>query len=174
MSKVPERYKNDFIMLWKKAHYEEVEEFNRRLNEWDKKQKSSDGGKTVQATAVIKNGFWTLSRGSILGINEDKGVSQKAKAARESIKFDEKGILLEDRYKEKDYKGKLSDKEIRENVQNIAQTKGAIDTRAFYNKEAKQKELQRIEASLTNVSKENRKAVAQRVFKGYEDFRSIT
>ena len=42
MSKVPERYKNDFIMLWKKAHYEEVEEFNRRLNEWDKKQKSSE------------------------------------------------------------------------------------------------------------------------------------
>ena len=61
-----------------------------------KKQKSSDGGKTVQATAVIKNGFWTLSKGSILGINEDKGVSQKAKAARESMKFDEKGILLED------------------------------------------------------------------------------
>lgn len=42
MSKVPERYKNDFIMLWKKAHYEEVEEFNRRLNEWDRKQKSSE------------------------------------------------------------------------------------------------------------------------------------
>ena len=26
-------------MLWKKAHYEEVAEFNRRLNEWNKKQK---------------------------------------------------------------------------------------------------------------------------------------
>ena len=42
MSKVPERYKNDFIMLWKKAHYEEVEEFNRRLNEWNKKQKEAE------------------------------------------------------------------------------------------------------------------------------------
>ena len=107
-----------------------------------------------------------------------KEIREAVQSYRQAGITDEKtikqGILLEDRYKEKDYKGKLSDKEIRENVQNIAQTKGAIDTRAFYNKEAKQKELQRIEASLTNVSKENRKAVAQRVFKGYEDFRSIT
>lgn len=42
MSRVPERYKNDFIMLWKKAHYEEVEEFNRRLDELNKRQKASD------------------------------------------------------------------------------------------------------------------------------------
>lgn len=39
MREIPEKYKNDFIMLWKKAHYEEVAEFNRRLNEWNKKQK---------------------------------------------------------------------------------------------------------------------------------------
>lgn len=107
-----------------------------------------------------------------------KEIREAVQSYREAGITDEKtikqGILLEDRYKQQDYKDKLSDKEIRENVQNIAQTKGAIDTRAFYNKEAKQKELQRIEASLTNVSKENRKAVAQRVFKGYEDFRSIT
>lgn len=42
MSKVPEKYKNDFIMLWKKAHHEEVEEFNRRLNELNKRQKASE------------------------------------------------------------------------------------------------------------------------------------
>ena len=42
MSRVPERYKNDFIMLWKKAHYEEVEEFNRRLDELNKRQKASE------------------------------------------------------------------------------------------------------------------------------------
>lgn len=39
MREIPEKYKHDFIMLWKKAHYEEVAEFNRRLNEWNKKQK---------------------------------------------------------------------------------------------------------------------------------------
>ena len=42
MSRVPERYKNDFIMLWKKAHFEEVEEFNRRLDELNKRQKTSE------------------------------------------------------------------------------------------------------------------------------------
>ena len=42
MSRVPERYKNDFIMLWKKAHYEEVEEFNRRLDELNKRQKEAE------------------------------------------------------------------------------------------------------------------------------------
>ncbi len=41
MSKVPEKYKNDFIMLWKKAHHEEVEEFNRRLDELNKRQKEA-------------------------------------------------------------------------------------------------------------------------------------
>lgn len=42
MNKVPERYKNDFIMLWKKAHYEEVEEFSRRLEELNKRRNSKD------------------------------------------------------------------------------------------------------------------------------------
>ena len=47
MSKVPERYKNDFIMLWKKAHFEEVEEFTRRLDELDKRQKEAELKVTV-------------------------------------------------------------------------------------------------------------------------------
>lgn len=34
---IPEKYKNDFIMLWKKAHFEEVEEYNRRSAEQNKK-----------------------------------------------------------------------------------------------------------------------------------------
>lgn len=42
MSKIPEKYKNDFIMLWKKAHKEEVAEFNRRLDEWNKRQKKAE------------------------------------------------------------------------------------------------------------------------------------
>lgn len=42
MSRVSEKYKNNFIMLWKKVHYEEVEEFNRRLDELNKRQKISE------------------------------------------------------------------------------------------------------------------------------------
>lgn len=50
MSKVPERYKNDFIMLWKKAHYEEVAEFNKRLNEWNKNHKEVQSKDVIDET----------------------------------------------------------------------------------------------------------------------------
>lgn len=36
-SQVPEKYKNDFIMLYRKAHFEEEEHFNRTFKEWYKK-----------------------------------------------------------------------------------------------------------------------------------------
>lgn len=61
-----------------------------------KKQKSSDGGKLVKATADVKNGNWKLLKNSILGITEDKGVSQKARITRENIKLNSNGVLLED------------------------------------------------------------------------------
>jgi len=60
-----------------------------------KRLKKSDN-KTVRAKAVINNGKWTLLKGSILGIKEDAGVSQKAKVARSSFPFDDNGTLLED------------------------------------------------------------------------------
>lgn len=50
LSKVPERYKNDFIMLWKKAHYEEIAEFNKRLNEWNKKHKEVQSKDVIDET----------------------------------------------------------------------------------------------------------------------------
>lgn len=34
--KIPEKYKNDFIMLWKKAHKEEVEYFNEQMKKYSK------------------------------------------------------------------------------------------------------------------------------------------
>ena len=36
-SQVPEKYKNDFLMLWKKAHLEEKEHYNRAFTEWYEK-----------------------------------------------------------------------------------------------------------------------------------------
>lgn len=36
-SQVPEKYKNDFLMLWKKVHLEEKEHFNRTFTEWYEK-----------------------------------------------------------------------------------------------------------------------------------------
>lgn len=48
------------------------------------------------ATAYIKNGNWTLKKGSNLGITEDAGGAQKAKDLRATIPMDENGYLLED------------------------------------------------------------------------------
>lgn len=59
------------------------------------RKKKSDN-KVVKATAVIDYGRWTLLKGSILGIVEDAGVSQKAKTMRMSMPIDGKGKLLED------------------------------------------------------------------------------
>lgn len=61
-----------------------------------RRKKKSDNNKTVSATAEIKNGIWTLKRGSILGITEDVGVSKKAKSARLDLQMDDQGKLLED------------------------------------------------------------------------------
>ena len=59
------------------------------------RKKKSDN-KTIKATAVIDYGRWTLLKGSILGITEDAGVSQKARTLRMSMPIDNSGVLLED------------------------------------------------------------------------------
>ena len=61
-----------------------------------KRKKKSDNNKTVSAKAKVVNGNWTLLKGSILGISEDAGVSQKAKLLRLSLSIDSNGKLLED------------------------------------------------------------------------------
>ena len=60
-----------------------------------KRKKKSDN-KTVHATAVVNNGRWTLLRGSVLGMAEDMGVSQKAKRTRAELPLDSNGKLLDD------------------------------------------------------------------------------
>lgn len=60
-----------------------------------KRKKMSDN-KTVSAIAEIDNGKWKLLKGSILGISQDVGVSQKAKAVRATLPIDSNGKLLED------------------------------------------------------------------------------
>lgn len=60
-----------------------------------KKNKKSDN-KMVSATATVENGSWTLKKGSVLGMTEDVGVSQKAKTTRMMLPLDNNGNLLED------------------------------------------------------------------------------
>ena len=89
-----------------------------------------------------------------------------------------KAMKLEEQYKKRyqqDAKMSAVDaaEQARLNVQNIVQTKGDVDGRAFVNKEAKQRELERIAGTLTNVDEKQRMSVARQIFKGYEDFRKL-
>ena len=59
------------------------------------KKKKSDN-RMVKAKAQIDNGRWTLLKGSVLGIAEDVGRSQRAKLVRAELSLDDKGVLLED------------------------------------------------------------------------------
>lgn len=89
-----------------------------------------------------------------------------------------KAMKLEEQYKKRYMdNAKMTDvqaaEQARLNVQNIVQTKGDVDGRAFVNKEAKQRELERIAGSLTNVEEKQRMSVARQIFRGYEDFRKL-
>lgn len=82
-----------------------------------------------------------------------------------------KALELEDKYnKENPGDSKL----VRENVQNIVQSKDMIKERAFYNDAAKEKEIQRLQELLPpGGTKKQRRQTAEQLFKGYEDFRNI-
>lgn len=59
------------------------------------KKKRSDN-RTVRAAAVVNGGKWKLLQGSVLGVTEDAGVSQKAKTMRASLRLGSDGTLTED------------------------------------------------------------------------------
>lgn len=60
-----------------------------------RRRKKSDN-RVVRAAAVIDHGRWTLLKGSVLGVTENIGVSQKARAFRLNMQIDSGGVLLED------------------------------------------------------------------------------
>lgn len=60
-----------------------------------KRNKKSDG-RQVSAVAVVKDGKWTIKKNSILGVNEDVGVSKRTKSLRATISLSADGVLLED------------------------------------------------------------------------------
>lgn len=63
LRKVPEKYKNDFIMLWRKAHSEEVDNFNRRSNEqYSKEFKNTSYSVVVDDKEFYKKCFRILAK----------------------------------------------------------------------------------------------------------------
>lgn len=65
-------------------------------------------------------------------------------------------------------------KEARGDVQNIVQNYKNVDSRAFYNEEAKNKQLKSIESQLDGITDARQKqAMAREIFRGFEDWRNI-
>jgi len=60
-----------------------------------KRKKKSDN-RMVTAVAEVKGGRWTIKKGSVFGITEDKGGSAKARILRTELPIDNNGTLLED------------------------------------------------------------------------------
>lgn len=60
-----------------------------------KRKKKSDA-RTVDATAVVKDGRWIIKKGSVLGVHKDSGISKNTEDIRASINISNDGKLLED------------------------------------------------------------------------------
>lgn len=59
-------------------------------------RKDAENKKKLNAEAVVVDDCWTLLKGSVLGLVEGKGCSQRVKAIRSRIPLDSNGRLLED------------------------------------------------------------------------------
>lgn len=138
------------------------DEFNDYYDKFFKGQKKSDG--SAYTKKEVKDTYAAYRKTGIT----DKDTIRKA-------------MKLEQQYarrkKENNRRG-LSDeqiaKEARGDVQNIVQNYKNIDSRAFYNEEAKNKQLKSIESQLGNIKDTKQKqAMAREIFKGYEDWRNL-
>lgn len=73
LRKIPAKYKNDFIMLWKKAHREDVEYFNKRTKEFEEAYKEAVSNDTNKHKDFYKQCYRTLAK-SIHPDNSDGNV----------------------------------------------------------------------------------------------------
>lgn len=84
----------------KKTIFEQASENSKSLlipdGEYNYRRKKKSDNRFVEATAEIRNGNWTIKKGAILGIHEDKGVPQIVKDFRKTMAIDKTGKLLED------------------------------------------------------------------------------
>lgn len=62
------------------------------------RKKKSENNRIIKASALIKNGEWTLLKGSVLATSESKGISAKAKEIRQSVPIRPDGVLTENFY----------------------------------------------------------------------------
>lgn len=84
--KIPEKYKNDFIMLWKRAHREEVEYSNeqteKRNREFEKEYKDSLVNDSKKYKVFYKQCYRTLAK----SVHPDEGGSAEAMQCLNQLK----------------------------------------------------------------------------------------
>lgn len=72
-SKVPEKYKNDFLMLYKKAYFEEKEHFNRTFTEWYEKNGKNNEAKLTNNSGKDKEFYKKCFRILAKNFHPDNG-----------------------------------------------------------------------------------------------------
>lgn len=73
IDKIPEKYKNDFLMLWKKAHLEEKEHFNRIFKEWHEKNGKKNEAKLTNDSSKDKEFYKKCFRILAKSFHPDNG-----------------------------------------------------------------------------------------------------
>lgn len=73
IDKIPEKYKNDFLMLWKKAHLEEKEHFNRTFKEWHEKNAKNNEAKLTNDSSKDKEFYKKCFRILAKNFHPDNG-----------------------------------------------------------------------------------------------------
>ena len=73
IDKIPEKYKNDFLMLWKKAHLEEKEHFNRTFKEWHEKNAKNNEAKLTNESSKDKEFYKKCFRILAKNFHPDNG-----------------------------------------------------------------------------------------------------
>ena len=80
--KIPEKYKNDFIMLWKKAHIEEAEWNNEQVEKRNKDFENALMGNNEKCKAFYKQCYKTLAK----SVHPDEGGNVEAMQCLNQLK----------------------------------------------------------------------------------------
>lgn len=76
--KIPEKYKNDFIMLWKKAHKEELEWNNENMNKWNSGFEKGYTNSLVNGNDKFKDFYKQCYKTLAKSVHSDEGGNVEA------------------------------------------------------------------------------------------------
>lgn len=84
--KIPEKYKNDFIMLWKKAHKEELEWNNENMNKWNSGFEKGYTNSLVNGNDKFKDFYKQCYKTLAKSVHPDEGGNVEAMKCLNQLK----------------------------------------------------------------------------------------